>query len=137
MNVVDAFVKMYSTPYRLSEVDTLTGIPMTLTSHCLFSWRAPSWMIGGVLCTTLAFHILSSVKYAYSAYYETIAEIIQCCRRIKLCRAVDVQILSSVKLSRVVIVIGSIFLFKWFWFNFLWPHFYHVDFRHVFPSKLW
>ena len=40
-------------------------------SHCLFSRRAPSWMMGEVSSMALAFHVSSSVKYAYFANYET------------------------------------------------------------------
>ena len=32
----------------------------------------------------------------------------------------DVQFLASVKRPRVVIIIGPIFVFQWFWFNFPW-----------------
>ena len=109
--------------------------------HCLFSQKAPSWMIVEGLTANLTLHVSPSIKYAYSTYYETdIAEKTKWNIFLGLSddvHADDVQFLASVKRPRVVIIIGCIFVFQWFWFNFPWPRFYHVDFRHISPSKLW
>ena len=70
----DGFVKVYSGPYRVSGVETLTRIPMTLSSLVAivyfleeFSVLNDRWGLeygSGSSC-------LFSVKYAYSSNYET------------------------------------------------------------------
>ena len=52
----DGFVKVYSGPYRVSGVETLTGIPITLSSLAAivyFPEGFSAWMIGGVSSMTL------------------------------------------------------------------------------------
>ena len=87
--------RWYSESYWVSGVGILMGIPMTWTSHYLFSWRAPSRMIVGVLITTLTFHISSSVKYAYSTHYDFFFFLLLC----------------KIKKSN--------FIFQWFSLNFI------------------
>ena len=52
----DGFVKLYSGPCRVSRVETLTGIPVTLSSLVAivyFPEGFSAWMIGGVSSMTL------------------------------------------------------------------------------------
>ena len=52
----DGFVKLYSGPCRVSRVETLTGIPITLSSLAAivyFPEGFSAWMIGGVSSMTL------------------------------------------------------------------------------------
>ena len=52
----DGFVKLYSGPCRVSRVETLTGIPITLSSLVAivyFPEGFSAWMIGGVSSMTL------------------------------------------------------------------------------------
>ena len=52
----DGFVKLYSGPCRVSRVETLTGIPITLSSLVAivyFPKGFSAWMIGGVSSMTL------------------------------------------------------------------------------------
>ena len=52
----DGFVKVYSGPYRVSGVETLTEIPITLSSLVAivyFPEGFSPWMIGGVSSMTL------------------------------------------------------------------------------------
>ena len=70
----DGFVKVYSGPYRVSGVETLTQILITLSNLLAivcFPKGFLSWMIGGVSSMTLASHVSCSTKYAYSSNYET------------------------------------------------------------------
>ena len=52
----DGFAKLYSGPCRVSRVETLTGIPITLSSLVAivyFPEGFSAWMIGGVSSMTL------------------------------------------------------------------------------------
>ena len=76
----DGFVKVYSGPYRVSGVETLTEIPITLSSLVAivyfpegFSALGDWW---GLEYDSLASHASCGVKYAYSSNYETDIDIL-------------------------------------------------------------
>ena len=69
----DGFVKVYSEPYWVSGGETLTGIPITLSSLVAIVYF-PDWFSvlddwWGLEYDFLASHVSCSVKYAYSSNY--------------------------------------------------------------------
>ena len=137
-------MKVHSGPYQVSGVGPPTGIPITLSSLiaivCFPKGLHLQWLVGSwVQLWLFMSHLASNMHISYIMKLILLRKLNKMffLRLYDDAHADDVQFLASVKRPRVVIIIGPIFVFQWFWFNFPWSRFYHINFRHIFPSKLW